>query len=124
MSGTTWLFVSISLVFIGLSLPLVLRRVPPNLGYGLRVPATFKDERVWYDANASTGRELFVLGVALLVFALLPPLFGWRGETHWLAWSALLIVGSLTMLVVGWRRANRMLRQRRAESSPSGAGLH
>ena len=124
MSFPIWMLAVISVVWIGLSLPLVFRRVPPNVGYGLRVPATFKDERVWYDANAATGREMFVLGVSLLGFALLPPLLGWRGEKHWLAWSALLVVGSLTMAVVGWRRANRMLRQRRAELPPSSAGLH
>jgi hypothetical protein len=102
---------------MALSLPLIFRRVPPNLGWGLRVPATFRDERVWYDANAATGREFFVLGVTLLLLALLPPLFGWREDAHALLWSGVLVAGVLTLLVVGWRRANRLLRQRHAERS-------
>ena len=118
MPGPIWFLVLVSLVLMGLALPLALRRVPPNLGYGLRVPATFKDERVWYDANAASGRELFVLGVALLLFALVPPWLGWRGESHWLAWAVMLGAGAVVMAAVGWRRANRMLRQRLSEIPP------
>ena len=30
--------------------PLAARRIGPNRWYGLRVPATFADRRVWFDA--------------------------------------------------------------------------
>ena len=117
MSGLIWMFVAIALLLMGLALPLVFRRIGPNLGYGLRVPATFRDERVWYDANAATGRELFLLGAALLALAVLPPLFGWREDAHALLWSGVLVAGVLALLVSGWRRADRLLRQRLAERS-------
>ncbi len=117
MSGPVWLFVVVSLLLMALALPLVFRRVPPNPGYGLRVPATFRDERVWYEANAASGRELFVLGAVMLGLGLVPPWFGWRGESHWIAWSVVLVAGAVMLLVVGWRRANRLLRRRLAERS-------
>jgi uncharacterized membrane protein len=45
------LLVGVGVVMVLLSLPMALRRVPPNHFYGLRVPATFADQWVWYEAN-------------------------------------------------------------------------
>lgn len=118
MSDPTWSLIVAPLVLILIAIPLVLRRIPPNGLYGLRVPATFKDERVWYDANAASARDMIVLAVVLLAFALVPPWLGWRGESHWLAWAVLLGAGAVAMAAVGWRRANRMLRQRLDENPP------
>jgi len=96
-------------LLVVLGVPMMLRRVPPNAFYGLRVPATFKDEQVWYDANAASGRDFVLLGIFISLFAVVPPLFGWSGASHWVAWSVAIGAGSLAMTAVGWRRANRML---------------
>ena len=53
--------------------PLAARRIGPNRWYGLRVPATFADRRVWFDANALAGRDMIILGVALAAVSLLLP---------------------------------------------------
>src|SRR5947207_1742144 len=66
------IFASVGLLLMGLSLPLMLRRVKPNYLYGLRVPATFADESVWYEANARSARDLFALGFCELLFSLVP----------------------------------------------------
>ncbi|HEY57750.1 MAG TPA: hypothetical protein G4O04_04330 [Anaerolineae bacterium] len=44
----TWLVLSIGLglFFIGISLPLLRRKIPPNPWYGLRILATHADEVV------------------------------------------------------------------------------
>jgi uncharacterized membrane protein len=55
-----------------LAVPLMRRRIKPNGLYGLRVPATFADEWVWYEANARSGRELFALGFCEIILALVP----------------------------------------------------
>src|SRR3954467_543519 len=39
------------------------RRMNPNSGYGFRISKTLNNPRVWYDANAFSGRCLFALGV-------------------------------------------------------------
>jgi uncharacterized membrane protein len=64
------LSIAFGLLFIGISAPLALRRVPPNGWYGLRVPSTFADEWVWYEANAMSGRDLIVVGVMLVLAGL------------------------------------------------------
>ena len=67
------LFPVLGLLLLALGWPMAARRVRPNRWYGLRVPATFADETVWYDANAVTGRDMMILGAAIVVVALALP---------------------------------------------------
>jgi uncharacterized membrane protein len=54
------------LVAIGLSIPLVLGKVPPNRWYGFRTPKTLSDERVWYPANRAGGWAMLAAGFAII----------------------------------------------------------
>jgi uncharacterized membrane protein len=108
---TLWLTLT-GLLLVALSVPMMLRRVPPNDFYGLRVPATIRDERVWYDANAASGRDMALFGMFVVLFGLVPPWLGWSGVSHWLTWSAVVVGGAVLTAVVGWRRANRLLREK------------
>jgi uncharacterized membrane protein len=111
----TAIFTGVGLLFVVLALPLVQRRVGPNLLYGLRVPATLADEWVWYEANAASGRDLMVLGIAQVVVAMgLAVVFRLPPGAYAVANTAFLLVALLVFAVVGWRRANELLRRRRA----------
>lgn len=101
-------FLLSGLLFVGLAVPLIRGRVSPNLLYGLRVPATLADERVWYEANRRSGWDLLWLGAALAALALLLPLSEVGRNAYALAWSSVAVVGALAVAVVGWRRANRL----------------
>ena len=108
------MFPLLALLLITLGWPLAARRVRPNRWYGLRVPATFADETVWYDANAVAGRDMVGLGLLVLAIALvLPHLTELRRETYAGVCAGILGLGSLLLAVRGWRLANRLLRQRR-----------
>jgi hypothetical protein len=109
------LFTLVGLMNVAIGWPLARRRIGPNRWYGLRVPATFADERVWYEANAAAGRDLIALGVLLVVLALaLPAVIGVRGGIYAILCAAVAVIGSLAMAVRGWRLANRLWRERRA----------
>jgi uncharacterized membrane protein len=116
MNMVNVLLAGLSVMLVLVSLPLLLRRIPPNAFYGLRVPATYADEWVWYEANALTGRDMVALGVLLTVLALALPVLRLEGGTPTLVWAAVAAVGSLVMTMVGWSRANRLLRQRRRDA--------
>lgn len=78
-----------------LSLPLVLRKVPMNRIYGIRIPEAFVSEARWYAINAYGGRLLMVYGMALFVFGLLvrdlaPP------PTS--IWTAVFVVGPMLLV--------------------------
>ena len=108
------LFPLLGLVFVGLAWPLAARRVPPNRWYGLRVPATFADETVWYDANAVAGREMMSFGALVTVIALVLPHVAQVGsQTYAAICAGVFGLGSLILAIRGWRLANRLLRQRR-----------
>lgn len=65
--------VFLSIVIVALSIPLILRWVPPNGFYGFRVRRTLDDPTLWYAANAFAGWALLVSGVASGVFAMICP---------------------------------------------------
>jgi hypothetical protein len=46
------LFAAFGLLLTVIGGPLALRQIEPTRWYGLRVPATLADEKVWYEANA------------------------------------------------------------------------
>ncbi len=60
------LFSCLGLAMALSGIPLMLRKVPPNRLYGFRVPATLKDEQVWYEANAHSGLLMLLCGLASL----------------------------------------------------------
>jgi uncharacterized membrane protein len=78
-----------------LSIPLVLRKVPMNRAYGIRLPKAFSSESNWYEINAYGGRLLFVYGVALCIFGVLvrdsaPPPAS--------LWTAVFTIGPLALV--------------------------
>jgi uncharacterized membrane protein len=58
-----------ALLFVGLGIPLLRRRVRPNWIYGFRTPATLRNEELWYEVNAKTGADMVVVGAVLIVLA-------------------------------------------------------
>jgi len=59
-------------IFIIISIPLVLRKVPRNVVYGFRIKATLEDDFIWYEANAYFGRLFIISSIvsALLILFL------------------------------------------------------
>jgi hypothetical protein len=113
---STIFFPGLGVLLVALGWPLAGRQVPPNRWYGLRVPATFADEQVWYDANAVIGRDTMALGVAVMVVGVaLPRMTDLPGGIYRGVCAGLLGMGSLALTVRGWRVANRRLRERRAD---------
>ena len=111
------LFPALGLLLVALGWPMAARRVRPNRWYGLRVPATFADEQVWYEANAVAGRDMMALGSALLLVAVaIRRLALLSAGTYAAVCAGLLGVGSLILTVRGWRLANRLLRERRGDA--------
>jgi uncharacterized membrane protein len=107
------LFAAVDLLTIGLAIPMLRRKVPPNNYYGFRVPATFADEWVWYEANALSGRDMLWFGILHLATTLLLRLF-MNEAVYALTNAAILIAGLIAITVTGWKRANRLLVQRQS----------
>jgi len=55
------------LILVGISIPLILEKIPPNRWYGVKFPKTLADSQIWYEANKYSARDLLVVG-CLLIF--------------------------------------------------------
>ncbi len=111
----TALYVAAGALLMAAAVPLIRRRVPPNAWYGVRLPATFADEAVWYEVNARSGRELLVLGAAVVLLALAVPalLPAWPAERQALVPVAVVLASTLLLTLRAWRHAARLLQERR-----------
>ena len=59
------LFAGVGLLFVGLSIPLIQERVPPNSTYGFRTAKSLSDPRIWYEINRISGLDLLIAGVLI-----------------------------------------------------------
>jgi SdpI/YfhL protein family len=58
-------------LLVVLSIPLILRWVPQNGFFGLRISPTLGNRSVWYEANALHGRHLLLLGLLMVTLEFL-----------------------------------------------------
>ncbi len=54
---------------IGLAIPMILHKVPPNVIYGFRTQKTLSDKEIWYKANEFSGKLLLLAGIIALILA-------------------------------------------------------
>jgi uncharacterized membrane protein len=60
-------------VIAGVSVPLILKAVPPNRWYGIRTAQTMSNSRLWFRANRFAGWAfLAASGVSAAAFVLVP----------------------------------------------------
>jgi uncharacterized membrane protein len=66
----TMIYTAGGILLILLSIPLILRRIPPNPVYGFRVQWTMGDPELWYAVNAYTGKWLSLVGASSILGAI------------------------------------------------------
>lgn len=59
------------LVLAGLSIPLILCKIPPNGIYGFRVRSTQQNPVLWYKVNVFAGWRFLVVGLGTAVGAII-----------------------------------------------------
>ena len=92
------LFALEGVLFIGLGLPLLRGRVPPNHWYGFRTRRTLADERVWYAVNRVSGQDMIEAGAVILLAVLV--MFVFRGRLSPDQVAAAFI--TISLLSVAW----------------------
>lgn len=110
------LFAFIGLVFIGAALPLMLRRVPPNAMYGLRVGETLENEAVWYEANARSAGDLLWIGIGTVILSALLFLLPWNNPDHYALVCCAGLIGSVLWYCVRGIRIARDVKRELEES--------
>jgi hypothetical protein len=85
----------IGLLTTALAIPLVLRKVPMNRVYGVRVLKAFKSEDNWYEINAYGGRLFLAYGLLLTFFGIAARDLAPSPTSIWMA---VFIVGPLLLI--------------------------
>ena len=59
----------LAVTFIIISVPLLIWRITPNWGYGVRCPKTLKpgNEEIWYKVNKFTAKTFIACAIIMLV---------------------------------------------------------
>ena len=86
------------LLFVGLAIPLILKKIGPNQLYGWRTPKAFSSDEIWYEINRYSGRDMLVLGVVQIIFNIGLLIFA-DSLGNLMYW--LLVPGNLLILVGG-----------------------
>ena len=102
------LYVVFGLLLVGLSIPLLLNKVPPNPWYGFRVPSTLADETLWYKVNRHMARWLLATGIVTTIGAIV--LYRW-GNLSVDAYAWLCLAVFAVPFTVGAIRSWRYLRR-------------
>lgn len=97
----------VGVIIFALSLPLVLRKVPMNRSYGIRIRAAFESEQRWYDINAYGGRQMAIWSWLLILagvigFFVSPVHFDFYVCASLVA--AILVIGIPLILIIRWSR--------------------
>ena len=104
MATLFWMFVILGALLCAICVPLIQRRIKPNLWYGFRVPKTIKNPDVWYPANEYAGRALFVVGLVVMLaasaFVLVP---GITVDAYALSVAAVIAVSMTIALILSFR---------------------
>lgn len=87
----------LGLLFVALALPLIQRRIPPNMWYGFRTAKTLSHPDVWYEANAYSGRTLAWAGAVTCAASLVLGLFPRLSSEHICLWGIGIMLLSVTV---------------------------
>jgi hypothetical protein len=70
MATLLWFYVGAGLFLIGISLPLLLQKIPPNRFYGFRLNPALEDPRIWYATNTHSAKRLMLAAASAIVAAI------------------------------------------------------
>ena len=98
------MYVVIGLLLAGLALPLIQKRIPPNMWYGFRVQKTLSSPDIWYPANAYMAKYMLVWGLTIAITSFLFYFIPGIGLDAYVGLcTAVALGGILIVLVQGFR---------------------
>ena len=108
MTTLLLMYVIFGLLLAGLSVPLLLGKIPPNGWYGFRVPSTLYNPDLWYKVNRHMARWLLATGIVTPIGAIVLYRWGNRSVDDY-AWLCLAVFA--VPFTVGAIRSWRYLRR-------------
>ena len=106
----------VGIVFIIISIPLIKRKIKINSLYGVRLPGTMKDEKIWYEVNEKSAKYLLVLGVVIIVAASLLYFGGiFSQNISFIIMTAIILIGVIVLVIYAASITSKLNRSKRGE---------
>jgi membrane-associated PAP2 superfamily phosphatase len=106
------------ILLLALAIPLWLRRVPPNILYGVRFRSTLANDDAWYEVNARGGRNLVVIAIGYLLLLSVSLRIGtWQPGLRLLAPTVVLIFALILNTILLRNAANGILAAKEFDKS-------
>lgn len=104
------LFALVGLMFVGLSIPLILERIPPNRYYGFRTAKTLSEPKIWYEVNRISGNDLLVAGALITLSSLTMLLIAqsWKPEHVVVSLLSVMVLSLMGVAWHGFKASRRM----------------
>ena len=97
----------ISVMMIVVSIPMAMKKVPPNWIYGFRTPKTMSSPEIWYASNQKAGINMIVAGaMALAIWGVMRAFAG--GRTASLAGLPVVMVLLFASVIVSLVQLRKM----------------
>jgi hypothetical protein len=107
MSPHLVVHIAIGSVVVVLAVPLILRKVPMNSVYGVRIAKAFSSDRNWYEINAYGGKLLLGYGIFLIGYGVIGSSFAPEARSIWTlpyVIGPLLLAFPILALIVSYAR--------------------
>ena len=112
-----------AILFIGLGLPLVHRKIRRNHFYGVRVSKyAMKYDDIWYEVNEVGGKHFVIMGLSMLLISVFSMIYHDNDnlEGYFMLISILIaIVGSIFSIIVTHKLANNLAKEKGLKKTDS-----
>lgn len=103
------IFFLTGILFAALALPLIKQKIKMNSWYGIRIPQTMENEKVWFKVNKVMGKYIFSWGILISVLSLyfiITP----TSPSYLMVYIllAVTIIGAILLVVISFKVANRI----------------
>lgn len=91
-----------------LSIPLILKKIKINNWYGIRLPQTMQNEKVWYEVNSRVGKYLFIFGLFICCLTVLLYYYPFIDEVYTIfILLTVLMMGSVVLIILSIKYSNK-----------------
>jgi len=97
--------IAIALLIIGLSIPLIYRKVSMNPLYGVRFSASFRSTENWYSINEYGGRALLFASIPIGLYGILGTLI-YSHTPDWYLWLSAPVT-LIPLIIATWMSYKR-----------------
>lgn len=107
------IYLIVGVLFITISIPLIMRKVKINNWYGVRLPQTMKNEKIWYEVNMQSGKHLFVFGVLISLVSILFYLCEFYSSVVvFIIMTVLILVGTVLLVIKASSITNKLSKKK------------